>query len=116
MLPSSSMSSLSRPSEPPDMKNMSKITQDEEKLVQCNETCVKDDNNNEDPWLAKVGTLVEAQSACLNLLGVKGAMPSKESPGANSRQLATIENTESKPSILPSIYAFEGYSNRTNSL
>ncbi|KAL5076963.1 hypothetical protein RYX36_015947 [Vicia faba] len=72
------------------MKNMSKITQDEEKLVQCNETCVKDDNNNEDPWLAKVGTLVEAQSACLNLLGVKGAMPSKESPGANSRQLATI--------------------------
>lgn len=29
-----------------------------------------------------------SQSACLNLLGVKGA--SKESPGANARLLATI--------------------------
>ncbi|CAK8540145.1 unnamed protein product [Lathyrus sativus] len=34
------------------------------------------------------GTQLASQSACLNLLGVKGA--SKESPGANSRQLATI--------------------------
>ncbi|XP_062100222.1 3-hydroxy-3-methylglutaryl-coenzyme A reductase 1-like [Humulus lupulus] len=34
------------------------------------------------------GTQLTSQSACLNLLGVKGA--SKESPGANSRLLATI--------------------------
>ncbi|KAI3778441.1 hypothetical protein L2E82_07734 [Cichorium intybus] len=34
------------------------------------------------------GTQLASQSACLNLLGVKG--PSKESPGANSRLLATI--------------------------
>nr|QIM59639.1 3-hydroxy-3-methylglutaryl-coenzyme A reductase [Astragalus mongholicus] len=34
------------------------------------------------------GTQLASQSACLNLLGVKGA--SKEAPGANSRQLATI--------------------------
>ncbi|XP_045813682.1 3-hydroxy-3-methylglutaryl-coenzyme A reductase 1-like [Trifolium pratense] len=34
------------------------------------------------------GTQLASQSACLNLLGVKGA--SKESPGANSRTLATI--------------------------
>ncbi|KAK7262792.1 hypothetical protein RJT34_30373 [Clitoria ternatea] len=34
------------------------------------------------------GTQLASQSACLNLLGVKGA--SKESPGANSRQLAAI--------------------------
>ncbi|KAK2427241.1 3-hydroxy-3-methylglutaryl-coenzyme A reductase [Trifolium repens] len=34
------------------------------------------------------GTQLASQSACLNLLGVKGA--SKESPGANSRKLATI--------------------------
>ncbi|XP_065880838.1 3-hydroxy-3-methylglutaryl-coenzyme A reductase 1 [Euphorbia lathyris] len=34
------------------------------------------------------GTQLASQSACLNLLGVKGA--SKESPGANSRLLATI--------------------------
>ncbi|GAU28089.1 hypothetical protein TSUD_223300 [Trifolium subterraneum] len=34
------------------------------------------------------GTQLASQSACLNLLGVKGA--SKESPGANSRELATI--------------------------
>ncbi|KAK2373315.1 3-hydroxy-3-methylglutaryl-coenzyme A reductase [Trifolium repens] len=34
------------------------------------------------------GTQLASQSACLNLLGVKGA--SKESPGANSRQLATL--------------------------
>ncbi|XP_057448886.1 3-hydroxy-3-methylglutaryl-coenzyme A reductase 1-like [Lotus japonicus] len=34
------------------------------------------------------GTQLASQSACLNLLGVKGA--SKELPGANSRQLATI--------------------------
>ncbi|CAL5188290.1 unnamed protein product [Lathyrus oleraceus] len=34
------------------------------------------------------GTQLASQSACLNLLGVKGA--SKESPGENSRQLATI--------------------------
>ena len=34
------------------------------------------------------GTQLASQSACLNLLGVKGA--SKESPGANSRVLATI--------------------------
>ncbi|KAL5099703.1 hypothetical protein RYX36_004030 [Vicia faba] len=34
------------------------------------------------------GTQLASQSACLNVLGVKGA--SKESPGANSRQLATI--------------------------
>nr|ADM87300.1 3-hydroxy-3-methylglutaryl-coenzyme A reductase [Glycyrrhiza uralensis] len=34
------------------------------------------------------GTQLASQSACLNLLGVKGA--SKESPGANARQLATI--------------------------
>ncbi|KAK2427269.1 3-hydroxy-3-methylglutaryl-coenzyme A reductase 1 [Trifolium repens] len=34
------------------------------------------------------GTQLASQSACLNLLGVKGA--SKETPGANSRQLATI--------------------------
>ncbi|KAK7309428.1 hypothetical protein RJT34_06146 [Clitoria ternatea] len=34
------------------------------------------------------GTHLASQSACLNLLGVKGA--SKESPGANSGQLATV--------------------------
>ncbi|KAL1190023.1 3-hydroxy-3-methylglutaryl-coenzyme A reductase 1 [Cardamine amara subsp. amara] len=34
------------------------------------------------------GTQLASQSACLNLLGVKGA--SKESPGMNSRRLATI--------------------------
>nr|WLF00985.1 hydroxymethylglutaryl-CoA reductase [Santalum album] len=34
------------------------------------------------------GTQLASQSACLNLLGVKGA--SKESPGSNSRALATI--------------------------
>ncbi|KAE8716806.1 3-hydroxy-3-methylglutaryl-coenzyme A reductase 2 [Hibiscus syriacus] len=34
------------------------------------------------------GTQLASQSACLNLLGVKGA--SKETPGANSRTLATI--------------------------
>nr|AAL37041.1 3-hydroxy-3-methylglutaryl coenzyme A [Pisum sativum] len=34
------------------------------------------------------GTQLASQSACLNLLGVKGA--SKDSPGANSRLLATI--------------------------
>nr|AAY68034.1 3-hydroxy-methylglutaryl coenzyme A reductase [Tilia miqueliana] len=34
------------------------------------------------------GTQLASQSACLNLLGVKGA--SKESPGENSRMLATI--------------------------
>ncbi|KAF3446939.1 hypothetical protein FNV43_RR12119 [Rhamnella rubrinervis] len=34
------------------------------------------------------GTQLASQSACLNLLGVKGA--SKESPGSNSRLLATI--------------------------
>ncbi|XP_022725828.1 3-hydroxy-3-methylglutaryl-coenzyme A reductase 1-like [Durio zibethinus] len=34
------------------------------------------------------GTQLASQSACLNLLGVKGA--SKELPGANSRMLATI--------------------------
>ncbi|KAK9112384.1 hypothetical protein Scep_019903 [Stephania cephalantha] len=34
------------------------------------------------------GTELASQSACLNLLGVKGA--SKESPGSNSRVLATI--------------------------
>ncbi|KAE9597924.1 hypothetical protein Lal_00029597 [Lupinus albus] len=34
------------------------------------------------------GTQLESQSACLNLLGVKGA--SKESPGSNSRLLASI--------------------------
>ncbi|KAK2373348.1 3-hydroxy-3-methylglutaryl-coenzyme A reductase [Trifolium repens] len=34
------------------------------------------------------GTQLASQSACLNLLGVKGA--SKDSPGANSRKLATI--------------------------
>ncbi|XP_062072971.1 3-hydroxy-3-methylglutaryl-coenzyme A reductase 2 [Humulus lupulus] len=34
------------------------------------------------------GTQLASQSACLNLLGVKGA--SKESPGANSKLLATI--------------------------
>ncbi|OMP11701.1 Hydroxymethylglutaryl-CoA reductase, class I/II [Corchorus olitorius] len=34
------------------------------------------------------GTQLASQSACLNLLGVKGA--NKESPGANSRMLATI--------------------------
>ncbi|KAH1098735.1 hypothetical protein J1N35_015656 [Gossypium stocksii] len=34
------------------------------------------------------GTQLASQSACLNLLGVKGA--SKETPGANSRMLATI--------------------------
>nr|AID51437.1 3-hydroxy-3-methylglutaryl-coenzyme A reductase 2 [Astragalus membranaceus] len=34
------------------------------------------------------GTQLASQSACLNLLGVKGA--SKEAPGANSRQLAAI--------------------------
>lgn len=34
------------------------------------------------------GTQIAAQSACLNLLGVKGA--SKETPGSNSRLLASI--------------------------
>lgn len=34
------------------------------------------------------GTQLASQSACLNLLGVKGA--SKDSPGANSRLLATV--------------------------
>lgn len=34
------------------------------------------------------GTKLASQSACLNLLGVKGA--SKDTPGANARQLATI--------------------------
>lgn len=34
------------------------------------------------------GTHLASQSACLNLLGVKGA--SKECPGSNSRLLATI--------------------------
>ena len=34
------------------------------------------------------GTQLASQSACLNLLGVKGA--SRESAGANSRLLATI--------------------------
>ncbi|GAU28069.1 hypothetical protein TSUD_223100 [Trifolium subterraneum] len=34
------------------------------------------------------GTQLASQSACLNLLGVKGA--SRDSPGANSRKLATI--------------------------
>ncbi|ONH97386.1 hypothetical protein PRUPE_7G187000 [Prunus persica] len=34
------------------------------------------------------GTQLASQSACLNLLGVKGA--SKDSPGSNSRKLATI--------------------------
>ncbi|XWS54427.1 hypothetical protein CRYUN_Cryun10bG0088500 [Craigia yunnanensis] len=34
------------------------------------------------------GTQLASQSACLNLLGVKGA--SKESPGANSRMLASV--------------------------
>ncbi|XP_062119242.1 3-hydroxy-3-methylglutaryl-coenzyme A reductase 1-like [Humulus lupulus] len=34
------------------------------------------------------GTQLASQSACLNLLGVKGAI--KESPGANSRLLATV--------------------------
>lgn len=34
------------------------------------------------------GTQLPSQSACLNLLGVKGA--SKDSPGSNSRLLATI--------------------------
>lgn len=34
------------------------------------------------------GTKLASQSACLNLLGVKGA--SKELPGSNSRLLATI--------------------------
>lgn len=34
------------------------------------------------------GTQLASQSACLNLLGVKGA--SMESPGANSRLLAAI--------------------------
>lgn len=34
------------------------------------------------------GTQLASQSACLNLLGVKGA--SKESPGMNARRLATI--------------------------
>lgn len=34
------------------------------------------------------GTQLASQSACLNLLGVKGA--SKESPGSNSRLLAKI--------------------------
>nr|QYU59139.1 3-hydroxy-3-methylglutaryl-coenzyme A reductase [Syringa pinnatifolia] len=34
------------------------------------------------------GTQLASQSACLNLLGVKGA--SKEAPGSNSRQLASI--------------------------
>lgn len=34
------------------------------------------------------GTQLASQSACLNMLGVKGA--SKEAPGSNSRLLATI--------------------------
>lgn len=34
------------------------------------------------------GTQLASQSACLNLLGVKGA--SKDSPGSNARLLATI--------------------------
>lgn len=34
------------------------------------------------------GTQLASQSACLNLLGVKGA--SKETPGANARLLASI--------------------------
>ncbi|MFS8016754.1 3-hydroxy-3-methylglutaryl coenzyme A reductase 2-B [Helianthus anomalus] len=34
------------------------------------------------------GTQLASQSACLNLLGVKGA--SKDEPGSNSRVLATI--------------------------
>lgn len=34
------------------------------------------------------GTQLASQSACLNLLGVKGA--NKESPGSNARLLATI--------------------------
>ena len=34
------------------------------------------------------GTQLPSQSACLNLLGVKGA--NKDSPGSNSRLLATI--------------------------
>lgn len=34
------------------------------------------------------GTQLASQSACLNLLGVKGA--SQDSPGSNSRLLATI--------------------------
>lgn len=34
------------------------------------------------------GTQLASQSACLNLLGVKGA--NKESPGTNARQLACI--------------------------
>ena len=34
------------------------------------------------------GTQLASQSACLNLLGVKGA--SKDSPGSNSRLLASI--------------------------
>lgn len=34
------------------------------------------------------GTQLASQSACLNLIGVKGA--NKESPGSNSRLLATI--------------------------
>lgn len=34
------------------------------------------------------GTQLASQSACLNLLGVKGA--SKDSPGSNSRLLSTI--------------------------
>ncbi|KAI9109684.1 hypothetical protein K1719_019314 [Acacia pycnantha] len=40
------------------------------------------------PSIESEGTQLASQSACLNLLGVKGA--SKESPGANSRLLATI--------------------------
>lgn len=44
-------------------------------------------------WIYQVGTVgggtqLASQSACLNLLGVKGA--SKESPGSNSRLLASI--------------------------
>lgn len=34
------------------------------------------------------GTQLASQSACLNLLGVKGS--NRESPGSNSRLLATI--------------------------
>lgn len=34
------------------------------------------------------GTQLASQSACLNLMGVKG--PNRESPGSNSRLLATI--------------------------
>lgn len=34
------------------------------------------------------GTQLASQSACLNLLGVKGA--NREAPGSNSRLLATI--------------------------